>query len=318
MNLVMKSCAPVGSPLFSMEKVPRTPDTQLKLGVNERGCNPLKSAWPPPVCRCMLIGTALLAFVSAQSAEVTRAYTNQPIPLVHAHAHNDYEHKRPLFDALDHGFCSVEADIYLLDGKLLVAHNRSDVKPERTLQSLYLDPLRERVRKNGGRVYANGPECILLIDLKSDWRTIYPVLREILKEYSDILSTFRSDAKETNAITAIITGNRSLEMFNGEMTRYAAYDGPLSELDSNASPNLIPWISSNWNSTFSWRGSGEMPVDQKRKLTQIVTRAHQHGRRVRFWATPDEPRFWREILAEGVDLINADNLEAAQKFLLKN
>ena len=28
----------------------------------------------------------------------------QPVPLIHAHAHNDYEHKRPLLDALDHGF----------------------------------------------------------------------------------------------------------------------------------------------------------------------------------------------------------------------
>ena len=247
-----------------------------------------------------------------------RSSANQPIPLIRAHAHNDYEHKRPLFDALDHGFCSVEADIYLVDGKLLVAHDRGQVKPERTLQALYLDPLRERVRKNGGRVYANGPECTLLIDLKSDWRTIYPVLRDVLKEYSDILSTFRSDARQTNAITAIITGNRSLEMFNGEVVRYAAYDGPLSELDSNASANLIPWISSNWNSTFKWRGAGEMPPDQKQKLTQIVTKAHQHGRRVRFWATPDEARFWREMLADGVDLINADDLEGAQKFLLKN
>ena len=28
----------------------------------------------------------------------------EPVPLVHVHAHNDYEHKRPLLDALDHGF----------------------------------------------------------------------------------------------------------------------------------------------------------------------------------------------------------------------
>src|SRR6516165_4820653 len=106
-----------------------------------------------------------------------------PKALVHAHAHNDYEHTRPLFDALDQGFCSVEADIYLVDGKLLVAHQRSQVKPERTLQALYLDPLRERIKKNHGRVYANGPECVLLIDLKTDWHQIYPVLREVLKEY---------------------------------------------------------------------------------------------------------------------------------------
>jgi hypothetical protein len=65
-------------------------------------------------------------------------------PLIHAHSHNDYEHPRPLLDALDHGFCGVEADIYLVDGQLLVAHDRDKVKPERTLQALYLDPLRER------------------------------------------------------------------------------------------------------------------------------------------------------------------------------
>lgn len=46
------------------------------------------------------------------------------MPLVHAHAHDDYEHKRPLFDALDRGFCSVEADVHLVDGQLLVAHIR--------------------------------------------------------------------------------------------------------------------------------------------------------------------------------------------------
>ena len=112
----------------------------------------------------------------------------EPVPLIHAHAHNDYEHKRPLLDALDHGFCSVEADIYLVDGQLLVAHDRSKVKPERTLQALYLDPLRERVKKNGGRVYPGGPECTLLIDLKPRWQTIYPVLRDTLTNYADMLT----------------------------------------------------------------------------------------------------------------------------------
>src|SRR3954469_1882721 len=134
------------------------------------------------------------------------------VPLIQAHAHNDYEHKRPLFDALDHGFCSFEADIHLVNGQLLVAHDRSELKTNRSLQSLYLDPLRERIRKNGGRVYRAGPECTLLIDLKSDWHSIYPVLRKTLEQYADILTTFRDGTKLTNAITAIITGNRAQEM----------------------------------------------------------------------------------------------------------
>lgn len=77
-------------------------------------------------------------------------------PQAQAHAHNDYEHDRPLHDALDHGFTSVEADVYLVDGELLVAHDPWDVRPERSLRSLYLDPLRERVHAGHGSVY---PVC---------------------------------------------------------------------------------------------------------------------------------------------------------------
>ena len=238
------------------------------------------------------------------------------VPLVHAHAHNDYEHKRPLLDALDHGFCSVEADVHLVDGELLVAHNRSQVKPGRTLQALYLDPLRERVQKNGGHVYPAGPEFTLLVELKSDWHSSYPVLRDILKQYAGMITTFQSGAQQTNAIRVIITGNRAKEMFAGEAIRYASVDGDLADLDSGTPADLIPWISSNWGQSFKWRGSGTMTEADERKLKDIVARAHQQGRRVRFWGAPDQPVFWSAMLINGVDLINTDDLDGAQKFLL--
>jgi hypothetical protein len=253
--------------------------------------------------RLLSTGTSLLA-------------QDLPKPLVQAHAHNDYEHKRPLLDALDHGFCSVEADIYLVEGQLLVAHQRSQVKPERTLQKLYLEPLRERVRKNGGRVYPGGPEVSLLIDLKTDWKSTYPVLRETLREYADVLTIFRAQATETNAVRVIITGNRAKTMFADETVRYAAYDGDLEDLDSGAPASLIPWISSNWGRTFRWRGSGPFPEEEQKKLKEVVAKAHGQGRRVRFWGAPDSLEFWRELVSNGVDLINADDLDGAQKFLL--
>lgn len=239
-----------------------------------------------------------------------------PVPLTRVHAHNDYEHKRPLFDALDHGFCSVEADIYLVEGQLLVAHERSQVRPERTLQALYLDPLRQRVKSNGGRVYPNGPEVVLLIDLKTDWRRIYPVLRGVLKGYADMLVTFHDGVKQTNAILAIITGDRSKTMFDGELVRYAALDGELEDLEGGRNADLIPWISGNWYKTFNWRGTGQIPESQRAKLKSIVARAHQQGRKVRFWGSPDQAVFWQELLDDDVDLINTDHLAGAQKFLL--
>ena len=183
-----------------------------------------------------------------------------------------------------------------------------DVKPGRTLQALYLDPLRERAKRNGGRIYPNGPECTLLIDLKTDWRMIYPVLRAVLTNYADLVSTFRGGAKRTNAIIAVISGSRAKEMFTGESVRFAAYDGNLTDLDASPEADLIPWISANWAENFDWRGQGEMPASDAARLRGIVTKAHAQGRRVRFWGAPDTAVFWRALRDAGVDLINTDNL----------
>jgi arylsulfatase A-like enzyme len=68
---------------------------------------------------------------------------------------------------LAHGFTSVEADIHLVDGALLVAHDRDEVDPSRTPEKLYLAPLAERVRQFGA-VHANSDAhrpFILLIDI---------------------------------------------------------------------------------------------------------------------------------------------------------
>ena len=107
-------------------------------------------------------------------------------------------------------------------------------------------------------------------------------------------------------------------MFNGESLRYAALDGELNDLDADSSADLIPWISGEWSKTFTWRGNGMMPEQEKQKLTSIVSQAHRQGRKVRFWGAPDKRVFWRELLQTNVDLINTDDLEGAQKFLLEN
>lgn len=238
-----------------------------------------------------------------------------PQPLIHAHAHNDYEHTRPLFDALDHGFCSVEADIYLVDGRLLVAHGRDEVTKERTLQALYLDPLAALVKANHGRVYPDGPDFTLLIDVKSNAEETYLVLRNVLKDYSDMLTAFRPDATEGRAVTVIISGNRPRKTVAAEPVRYASIDGRLIDLDGADSAHLIPLISDNWTDHFHWRGVGPIPPDEKAKLRQIVERTHQQGRRLRFWAMPDTPAVWRELSGSGVDLINTDSLPGLQRFL---
>ena len=58
-----------------------------------------------------------------------------------------------------------------------------------------------------------------------------------------------------------------------------------------------------------------MPADEQAKLKEIVAKAHQHGRRVRFWGAPDQAVFWQAMLDAGIDLINTDDLSGLEKFL---
>jgi hypothetical protein len=237
------------------------------------------------------------------------------VPLKNAHAHNDYEHTRPLFDALDQGFNSVEADIFLVKGKLLVGHTALDLKPERTLESLYLDPLRERIKANGGRLYRDGPPAWLLIDVKTDANPTYAALHEVLAKYADILTTIDDGKVELKAITVVVSGNMAKQAMAKQSRRYAGYDGRAADVDSDVPAHLMPWVSDNWTKLFKWTGKGPMSDEERSKLRDFVTTAHKHGRQVRFWATPEQPAFWAELRAADVDLINTDQLAELRKFL---
>lgn len=239
------------------------------------------------------------------------------VPLRRAHAHNDYLHARPLLDALAHRFHSVEADVFLVEGKLLVAHDRSGLQPDRSLESLYLKPLQERVLAAGGEVYAAGGSFTLLVDIKADGEKVYPVLRRLLEKYSAILTRFEGDTVIPGAVTVILSGDRPRDLLLAQPVRYAGLDGRLPDLeDPDPAPvALLPLISDHWSRVSLWRGEGAMPPDDRRRLHDLVAKAHDQERRVRFWATPDRPEVWGELLEAGVDLINTDDLEGLEKFL---
>lgn len=239
------------------------------------------------------------------------------VPLPQAHAHNDYAHRRPLHDALDHGFTSVEADIFRVGTELLVGHFRLELRPDRTLQRLYLDPLRRRVRENGGTVYPGSKlPFYLLIDLKTEGKSTYDILDKLLAEYGDMLSHFREGRFFPGAVTVVISGNTPREIIAKQNLRYAAIDGRPGDLDSDEPSHLIPMISSSWGSLFRWRGEGAMPGLERDKLRAYVDKTHKRGRIVRFWATPEKPELWRELRSAGVDLINTDQLPRLRDFLL--
>ncbi|MER7722517.1 phosphatidylinositol-specific phospholipase C/glycerophosphodiester phosphodiesterase family protein [Streptomyces sp. NPDC096323] len=270
-----------------------------------------------------LATTAAGAFVplrTATASEAPRALGARSLP--RAHAHNDYLHPRPLHDALDQGFTSVEADIFLVDGELLVAHEATGLDPARTLAALYLEPLLTRVRANHGTVFRGDRTPVqLLIDIKTDGAAAYAELDRQLRRHRQMLTSFRHGRVRPGAVTAVISGDRAARApMEAQPTRYAFYDGRLDDLGTAATASFIPLISGSWSGTFTWLGDGPVPPAEREALRAITVAAHRAGQRVRFWATPDaagpqREAVWAELLAAGVDHLNTDDLAGLARFL---
>lgn len=273
----------------------------------------------------VLAAVATLAVATAPSALADPAPSGRPgvstvQPLERAHAHNDYEHDRPLLDALDHGFTSVEADVWLVDGELYIGHDGPDLT--RTLESTYLAPLAQRWRQNGGSVHPHWRGSLrLLIDVKSEGTAAYPVIERALARHPELLTSYRNGRVHERGVTAVLSGNRDLAAMRAATTRFAFYDGRLADLESGLPSSLMPLVSDNWTRVFTWNGVGPMPAGERARLREIAATAHRHGYDLRFWATVDVPgpardAVWSELVAADVDAVNTDDLAGLQAFLL--
>jgi len=241
-------------------------------------------------------------------------------PLPNAHAHNDYEHLRPLFDALSHGFTSVEADVHLINGKLYVAHDHpSNLSQTPTLKALYLDPLARWVEKHQGKVYAEYDAPFhLMIDVKTKAIPTYEALKKLLLPYRTLLQHYENGILQPGPILIFLSGNRAIDLVQQETLRLVGIDGRPNDIGKGYSADFMPVISDNYRKHLSWRGKkkNKKPAELE-ALKEWIAQAHQEGKKVRLWATPERKKVWRVLLEAGVDFLNTDELSELETFLKK-
>jgi hypothetical protein len=230
-----------------------------------------------------------------------------------AHSHNDYEHTRPLVDALNAGFASVEADIYLVDGKLLVAHDRKDVRPERTLEALYLRPMMERIQRTGS-VQPGISTFQLMVDIKANSTDVLPILDRALKPYERWLSHGSSTEYFPNALEIILSGDRPTRQLAARRERNIFVDARVDDLKS-PQPGVFRMVSEAWLSHIPWFGSGLISRQHRAWLSDYVRRADDLGIKSRFWGLPDTPAGWRILEAAGVSWIGTDKLDVCAAWM---
>jgi hypothetical protein len=230
-----------------------------------------------------------------------------------AHAHNDYEQKRPLFDALENGFTSIEADVHLRDNRLLVSHNRPH-SISKTLESLYLEPLDSLRKKNGGSIYPhyNSP-VFLMIDIKTEGGETFKALLKVLSAYEACLSAPGKDG----AVKILISGNRPLDMILDDPNHFTAVDGRPEDLGNGYPPSIMPVISENYKKIIKWNGVGSPSQEELNALKAVAAKVHAENKKLRLWNIPDQENAWIILLDSGVDLINTDRLKELSLFLIR-
>ena len=237
--------------------------------------------------------------------------TGTTVREIRIHSHNDYAQKRPFWGAYEAGADSIEADVFLVDGELLVAHSRKELKKANTLRRLYLEPLRTVFRKNGGRARANGRPLQLVIDLKSGKPALDALLtmieQEGFRECFDIM-------KNPSAVRLSLGGGISEIKDFLSYPDFVFFSVPSSRNLDDGQYKRVSWISDYARIYTKWR-SGAMAEDDKKKIRDAAARAHAKGVPYRLWGFPDHPEAWRLSRELGLDYINTDRPAAVAAVL---
>ena len=181
------------------------------------------------------------------------------------HSHNDYWRREPLFQAIRAGCTGVEADIFSFNDELYVAHTHSGIRLNRTLKTLYLEPLMEILEQknklpdffgpgvlvNKGQigVFDTNPKqsLVLLIDFKNKPDEIWHQLDALLTPFRDkkYLTYFSADLEGVvhGPLTVVLSGRRVpfTRIFQNSSTyRDVFYDAPLANLTALPPPYHDP------------------------------------------------------------------------------
>jgi len=254
--------------------------------------------------RLLITSAVFVYFVSSlysQQANYTTA---------NAHSHNDYVHKTPFWNAWQNSFGSIEADIILDNGELLVAHD--PILPgqqRRTLDSMYLLPLQQCIKNNAGKVYADSSRSLqLMIDIKTEaTTTLNKLIEKLKKDYPLLISTA--------TLRIAISGNRPDPSTYSSFPSWLYFDGEFQKSYSKEALEKIEMFSDNFKNYSSWKGTGTFPEQDKQLLVAAIKKAHAMNKKVRFWSAPDNMVAWNTFMSLGVDYVNTDKTAELTGFI---
>lgn len=246
---------------------------------------------------------------------VTKMALGQPsqYTTANAHSHNDYEQDLPFYNAYARHFGSIEADIWAVKGSLFVAHDKNEITPGRTFQELYLKPLINRIKTNRGKAYKNNQSLQLLIDFKSSYSDLIPLLMKCLQPYRK----YFDQTINPDAVRIVISGNMpppdSLYLYDPMFT----FDGRLGNHYTERNVQRVKLVSADVQNLVTWKNDESLSTRQKEVLSEIIAHVHSKNQLIRFWGTPNTIQAYQDLMELKVDYIGSDDLSKLECWLRK-
>jgi alkaline phosphatase len=228
-----------------------------------------------------------------------------------AHSHNDYLQSNPFYNAYENRFASIEIDVYLVGSELYVAHDRKDIDTNKTIESLYINPLLKEIEKNGGKPYKGKGQLQFMIDLKTAGVPALKVLEAKLKpirKYFDLKAN-------PNAVRVVLSGSIPKPEQFKDFDEIFYFDGRPGINYTAEQLKRIAFFSSAMQTFSKWKGKERMPEADQTRIVNFVDSVHRLKKPVRFWGNPDTETCWQLFIKLGVDYLNTDSPAAMAKFL---
>jgi hypothetical protein len=237
-----------------------------------------------------------------------------------------------LYAALAVGCTSIEADIWLTeDDELLVSHSWESTTKDRTIKSLYLDPLANILEQRNATtadsqdkktgIFDMDPTTttVLLIDFKSDGAATWPVLLSQLAPLREKnwLTYYDGETLHQGPLTIVGTGNTPFDLIQAAATdRYIFFDAPLLSVSNDYNTTNSYYASSALSSAVGKVWFATMSSGQIERVKEQVEAADAKGLKSRYWGTPSWPigrrdEVWKVLMGAGVGVLNVDDLVSA-------
>lgn len=224
-------------------------------------------------------------------------------PLIHSH--NDYQKPEPLTNALRNKVFSIEADVYLINDTLRVAHDKNELPSAPALNVLYLQPIIDLFSQHHGRISNDSSYTpILMIDIKENGKA---VLDKLVKELAAHGSVFNRLANP-KAVQVVISGDRGPLSSWVEYPAIILFDGRPGEVYDSATLKKCAFISDSYLNYILPAGNMDM------RLQQLAQKVHSMNKLLRLWAIPDNPGSWSHLQQLGIDIINTDKVAECRKY----